>query len=159
MKTTNIRRLYTAIRSLSVLVSFQIMIAFLSPAMFVLSAESSLPSKVASLATSSMALAVCWFISALAILPFVIMQTFFPACRYRRVIMRVANFGFIFGGLVWAFMAFLSRNLDYSLIVWNFSIYALIPFSMAAMMANSLNNDQKEKEQKEKASLEVAHEA
>ena len=146
MATKNLKRLYIAVRSLSVLVSFQIMAAFITPALWVLYEESSIISKVATLATSSTALAILWLVSALAVLPFVIMQAFLPVCRFRRIITKTANFGMIGGGLAWVFMAFLSRNLDYNFATWNFLFSAATAFAMAAILANSLNNDQKEKE-------------
>lgn len=145
MATTNLRRLYFAIRSLSVLVSFQIMTSFISPALWVLYEPASVVSRVALLATFPTALALWWFASALAVLPFLLMQTFFSVCAYRRNLMKLANFGMIGGALAWVFMAFLARNLDYDFAVWNFLFNAVNSFVMAALMANSLNNDQKEK--------------
>ena len=156
MTTTNLRRLYATIRSLSVLVSFQIMTDFISPALWVLYEPTSVISKVATLASSPTALAVVWLASALAVFPFVFMQAFIPACRHRRVIMKTANFGMIGGALVWVFMSFLSRNLDYEFAVWNFIFNAITSLAMAAIIANSLNNDQKEKQTE--AEGEVLHE-
>ena len=149
MTTTNLRRLYATIRSLSVLVSFQIMTDFISPALWVLYEPTSVISKVATLASSPTALAVVWIASALAVFPFMVMQVFMPTCRYRRVVMKMANFGMIGGALVWVFMSFLSRNLDYEFAVWNFLFNAITSLAMAAIIANSLNNDQKEKQTEE----------
>lgn len=150
MSTSNIKILYLIIRSLSILVAFQIMSEFVSPALWVLYEPSSVVSKIAMLASSSKALAILWLLSASAILPFVIMQAFFPVCRYRRVIMKMANFGMIGGAAIWVLLAFVGRNLDYNFAIWNFIINALKAMAMVAIMATSLNNDQDEQDKAKK---------
>ncbi len=142
--TSDVERLHNAIRSLSVLVSFGIMADCISPAMWVLKESASVLYKVASLSSSSQAIAVCLLVSAALILPFVIMQLFYPDCHQRRQIIKIATYGMILGASIWGLMAFLSRNLDYKFALWNFVFNGLVALTMAAIMANSLNDDQKE---------------
>ena len=154
MATKNLQRLYIAVRSLSVLVCLQIISEFISPALWILYEPASIVSKMARLSSSPEMIACLWFLSAAAVVPFVVMQIFAPWCKYRRMIMKISNFGMIGGASVWLFLAFAGRNLDYSFATWNFVINTFKALGMVAMMANSLNNDQKEKE-----TLEAAHEA
>ena len=144
--TTDLPRLQAAIRSLSVLISFSIVADFLSPALWILNEPTSVISRVASLATSEVFIAACWFTASSLVIPFVVMQVFFPDCIHRRRIIKSATHGLILGAVVWVFMAFLSRNLDYEFAVWNFLFNGLLALAMAALMANGLNNDQIETE-------------
>ena len=146
--TTHIERLKEAPRWLSVLVSFQIMSDFISPALWVLNERVSVISNIARLATNPTALALCWLAAAVMVLPFVLLQLFAPECHYRRTVIKIANYGIILGALVWVFMAFLARNLDYNFAVWNFLFNGFISLTFAALMASGLNNDQKERHHK-----------
>ena len=142
--TTNSKRQYF-IRGLSVLAAMQIMAGFISPAMWILFGHTSVVSNVASLSSSARAMAIAWLICALAIAPFVVMQVFESSFSHRRVIIKLSNLGMMGGCMVWVFMAFLSRNLDYEFAIWNFLFNGVAALGMAALMANTLNNEQKEK--------------
>lgn len=142
--TTNLHHLHAAIRCLSVLVSFSILSDFVSPAMWVLSEPLSVLSRIAQHSYSPTGLAICWLLAAGMVMPFVVMQIFWPDYVYRRRVIKAANYGLIAGACIWGFLAFLSRNLDYGFAVWNFIFNSLVAIAMAALMANSLNNDQKE---------------
>ena len=144
--TSDLSRLHSAIRSLSVLISFSIVADFLSPALWILNEPTSVISRVASLSTSEVFISACWFTASALVLPFVLMQLFYPDCVHRRKIIKAATYGMIIGAVVWVFMAFLSRNLDYEFAVWNFMFNGMMALSMAALMANGLNNDQIEVE-------------
>ena len=142
--TTNLKRMYI-VRGLSVLVALQIMSGFISPAMWILFGHSSVVSNVALLSSSASAMAFAWLVCALAIAPFVAIQIFNPHAKHRRIIIKLSNLGMMGGCLVWVFMAFLSRNLDYEFAIWNFLFNGIAALGMAALMANTLNNEQKEK--------------
>lgn len=144
MITKSHNRLYATMRSLSVLIAFQIMAGFIGPALWVLYEPASIISKMASLSSSSTALAICWLVSAACIMPFATMQIFAPTCRYRRVIIKLSNFGMIGGACAWVLLSFVGRNLDYDFAIGVYISNAVIAFLMAGVMANSLNNDQKE---------------
>lgn len=121
---------------------------FIGPALWVLNERASVISSIARLASNSTALALCWLAAALMVMPFVAVQLFAPECHYRRTVIKIANYGIILGALVWVFMAFLARNLDYNFAVWNFLFNGFISLTFAALMASGLNNDQKERHHK-----------
>ena len=151
--TNNIARLQTAVRCLSILVAFELMMDFVSPALWVLTEYASVISTVSRLASSSTALAAAWLLSAALVVPFVLMQIVWPDCRHRTSIIKTATYGLILGTLIWVFMAFLSRNLDYRFVFWIFLLNGLGSLGMAALMANSINNDQKEAEQQQQGGV------
>lgn len=131
------------VRGLSALAAMQIMVGFISPAAWILSAEQSIVGKVALLSSSATALSVSWLVCAFFTCPFVLMQLFNPHIKQRRAIIKISNLAMIGGCLIWVYMAFLSRSLDYEFVIWNFLFNAVAALAMAAIMANTLNNDQK----------------
>ena len=140
--TTNLIRLQYMVRCMSVMAAFEILMDFVSPALWILTTPNSIIAKVASLSSSSEVMGACWLIAAAMVVPFVIMQLGWPACKWRRQIIKLCNYGNLFGGLLWFLMAFMARNLDYGYIVHNFIVNGMGSFFMAALLANSLNNDQ-----------------
>ena len=146
--TDDTTRLQSAVRSLSVLVAFELMMDFVSPALWVLTESASVLGTVARLSSSPTALAVCWLLAAALVLPFTVMQIGWPDFVYRRAVIKTATHGLILGAVVWVFMAFLSRNLDYRFAVGNFLFNGLASLALAALMAYGLNNEQKETSRK-----------
>lgn len=151
--TNSITRLQAALRSMAVLLSFNIVNNFISPALWILNEPASVLSRVASLSSSPTILASFWIAASLLVLPFFIMQFFFPNFLHRRIVIQLAIYGLIAGSVIWGFMAFLSRNLDYNFVIPNFIFNSLMALAFAALMANGLNNDQLEEEKIKKAAL------
>lgn len=149
--TSDVSRLQVAVRGMSILLAFNVINDFISPALWILNEPSSVLSRVASLSSSAFFLATCWFSAGLLVLPFFYMQLFSPACMFRRQIMKLAIYGMILGALIWGLMAFLSRNLDYQFAIFNFVFNAVMSLGFATLMANGLNNDQIEAECAKKA--------
>lgn len=140
--TNNTARLRFLTRAFSIIAATEILMDFISPAMWVLTTPESLTSKVAYLSTSGTALGVLWLLAGALVVPFVVMQFVDPDYEHRTAIIRICNAGNIIGALIWFFMAFLSRNLDYPFIVFNFVFNGVGALVMAALLANSINNDQ-----------------
>ena len=140
--TTNLIRLQYMVRCMSVMAAFEILLDFVSPALWILTTPNSIIARVASLSSSSEVMGGCWLIAAAMVVPFVVMQLAWPAYKYRRPVIKLCNYGNLFGGLLWFLMAFMARNLDYGYIVPNFIVNGMGSFFMAALLANSLNNDQ-----------------
>ena len=141
--TDDIPRLQALARYLYVMLCLELMVDFVSPAMWVLTENGSVIGRIANLSSPPL-LAVCWLIAASAIVPFLVMQLWWPCCHYRRLIIKLASYGLILGALTWVFIAFLARNLDYQFAIWNFLFYGLASLAMAGLMSYGLNNDQKE---------------
>lgn len=139
--TSNTQRLQRMTRCMSVMAAFEILMDFIGPAIWVLSTPTSIVAKVAGLSLSGRGLGVAWLLAALLVLPFVVMQCFFPHYKHRRHVIKLCNHGNILGGLIWFFMAFLARNLEYDYITLNFILNGFGAFALATLLANGLNND------------------
>ena len=140
--TSNINRLQTMARCFSIVAACEILMDFISPAMWIMTAPQSIMAKVANLSTSGIALGMVWLLAALLVVPFVLMQFFNPEYRHRRAVIKICNAGNLSGAFIWFFMGFLARNLDYEFIIFNFILNGFGALVMAALLANSLNNDQ-----------------
>lgn len=140
--TSNTDRLQAMVRAMSIVAAFEILMDFVSPAIWILTTPQSILAKVAYLSLSGGALGVLWLLAALLVLPFVLMQIFNPGYEHRRRVIKLCNAGNINGALIWFFMAFLARNLDYEYIVFNFILNGIGGLVMATLLANGLNNDQ-----------------
>ena len=140
--TSNTDRLQAMARCFSIVAAFEILMDFISPALWILTTPQSIVAKIANLSLSATALGAMWLMAAIFVLPFVFMQFFSPNYEHRRIVIKICNCGNICGALIWFFMAFLARNLDYQYIVFNFLLNGMASLVMAALLANSLNNDQ-----------------
>lgn len=140
--TSNTDRLQAMARFFSILAAFEILMDFISPALWILTTPQSITAKIANLSMSAYMLGGLWLLAAGLVIPFVIMQMFNPNYEHRREIVKLCNYGNVSGALIWFFMAFLARNLDYDFVVVNFILNGLGGLAMAGLLANGLNNDQ-----------------
>lgn len=140
--TSNTARLRFLTRAFSIVAAYKVLMDFISPAMWVLTTPESLTSKVAYLSTSGTALGVIFLLAGVLVMPFVVMQFVDPDNKHRTAVIKICNAGNICGAFIWFFMAFLARNLDYPFIVFNFLFNGVGALGLAALLANSINNDQ-----------------
>ena len=131
-------------RCFSAVAAFQVLMTFISPALWVLTTPQSIMARVANLAYSSELLGACWLAAATLVLPFVVMQLGWPDYEHRRIVTKICNYGNITGGLIWFFMAFIARNLDYDYIIFNFLFNGIGSIALAALLADGLNDTQVE---------------
>lgn len=131
-------------RCFSGVAAFQVLMTFISPAMWIFTSPQSILARVSQLACSSTALGWCWIIAGACVVPFIVMQLVHPTYKHRRIVTKISNAGSLFGGLTWFFIAFIARNLDYEFIVLNFLINGIGAFVMAALLADGLNDEQLE---------------
>lgn len=130
------------VRLLSVLLALDIAKNFVSPAMWIAAEEKSVIYTVAQLAAYPEAMAAVWLLSAAMVGPYVLMQIFLPECRYARQITKLACNGVCLGGVLWVYLAYLSRNLDYDIVTPLFLINGLGSIALGAVLAYGLNAEQ-----------------
>ena len=140
--TSNIERLQAMVRFFSLVAAFEILLDFISPAIWILTTPQSIIAKVAGLGTSAMSIGLVWLCASAFVIPFVLMQVFNPDYEHRRGIIKLCNIGNLAGAFMWFFMAFLARGLDYEYIIFNFIFNGSGALVMATLLANGLNNDQ-----------------
>ena len=137
------------VRLLSVLLALDIAKNFISPAMWILGEDRSVIGTTARLASSPEALAALWLMSALMVAPYVAIQLFSPDCQAKRAFTKLASRGVCIGGVLWVYLAYLSRNLDYSIATGLFILNGFGSIALGAVLAYGLNSDQLAAEQGE----------
>lgn len=138
-----------ASRLLSVLLALDIAKNFISPALWILGENSSVISTTARLASNPHALAVVWFLASLMVAPYVLVQLFAPLCSFKRLATKWACRGVCLGGVIWVYLAYLSKNLDYDIATTLFIFNGVSSVALGAVLAFGLNSDQLQAEHKE----------
>lgn len=130
-------------RLLSVLLSASLIFNMIDPALLILNEEGSLVALVARMTHRPALVAGLFIVMAGLAAPYVLMQVFNPTVRYRRRVVRLACLALCLGGVVWVLLGYLSRNLDYATITGIFLRNGVGNIALAAVLANSINNEQK----------------
>ena len=115
-------------------------------ALWMLSQETII-SKVARLSSYPQALSLLWVVTAALILPYFFLQTCGCFARHHRTVVRLACRAVMFGGVVYAYLGFLSRNLDFEYVTESFIVMSLLNMGMSAALAHGLNAAQIRKEE------------
>lgn len=131
-----------ASRLLSVLLALAIAKEFVIPALWILGENSSAISITARLASHPHALAMVWLLAAAMVAPYVLVQLVAPQCRARRRATKWACRGVCLGGVLWIYLAYLSKNLDYEIATGIFILNGVSSVALGAVLAFGLNNDQ-----------------
>lgn len=121
---------------------------FVSPAMWILGETSSIVSTVAATATYPWTLAALFFTAASMAVPYIVMQLVLPGCHLRTRFTQWACKGMSLGGVIWFFMAYLSRNLDYDVATSVFLLNGVFSISMAGILGYGINLEQIQKADK-----------
>ena len=93
-------------RCFSIVAAFEILMDFLSPALWIITTPQSVISKVAHLSASAEVIGCIWLAAAALVVPFVLMQLFNPDYEHRRNVTKLCNLGNVAGALIWFLMAF-----------------------------------------------------
>lgn len=136
----------TESRMLGALLSLDLIANMLIAGLRILNGRT-LMSSIAHLSSYPVALAYVWMGLGLLVLPYFIMQTFGVWFERRRQITRLACRALLAGGVLWAFFAYLSRNIDSQYATGIFIGCSLISTAMSALLASSINTAQIREEQ------------
>lgn len=101
--------------------------------------DQTVTSKVAHLTTNPDMLAAYWLILAILVVPYFLTQVFESLEHHRTKATRLACWAVMAGGVLYAYMGYLSRNLDYKYMTGIFIATTLANMGMAAALAYSLN--------------------
>ena len=115
-------------------------------ALWILSQETII-SKVASLSTYPQALTAYWMVTASLVLPYFLLQALGIFGDHHRPIVRLACRSIMASGVLYAYLGFLSRNLDYTYVTESFVLMSVLNMGMAAALAHGLNAAQIRKEE------------
>lgn len=129
-------------RVMAVLLALDIARDFVTPALWIVGETTSVISTTARLATFPELLALAWLLAALMVAPYILMQLFAPDCRWRRKIIKVGCNGVCLGGVMWVYLAYLSKNLDYGIATSTFIGNGISSVALGAVLAWGLNKEQ-----------------
>lgn len=127
-------------RLLSIVLALDMIQNMVSPAVWILGASVSIVAKVARLASYPDSIAWAWLAMSALMLPYLATQLSGRTCM---VCTRMACWGLCGGGALWMFLAWLGRNLDYPALISLFGFNCLISIAMGAVLAASINDNQK----------------
>lgn len=144
--TSELHRSRIGVRLMSALLALDLAKNFISPALWIYGESTSVIGTVARLATWPQALAVLFAASAVMVGPYILMQLFCPNCTNRMRWTRCACRGLRLGGVLWFFMAYLSRDLDYEVATSVFVLNCVFSVAMAAILGYGINLEQIENE-------------
>lgn len=99
-------------------------------------------SRVASLSFYPEVLAYLWVALAVLVLPYFCMQAFGLWAAWHRPITRLACRALLASGVLWAFLAYLSKNIDSANVTGIFILNSLTSVAMSAILASSINTAQ-----------------
>ena len=138
-----------AARLMSVLLALDIAKNFISPALWILGEDRSVIGTTARLASNPHAMALVWLAASAMVAPYVLVQLFAPDCGGKRLATKWACRGVCLGGVLWIYLAYLSKNLDYEIATGLFIFNGVSSVALGAVLAFGLNNDQLQAEHKE----------
>lgn len=102
---------------------------------------SSITGKVALMSTYPAMLAMIWISLAALVVPFILLQVFGIGFAYARAIKGTACRAMLLGGVIWCYLGYLSKNLDFAYVTEIFMLNGTTCVVMSAVIAFGLNND------------------
>ena len=129
----------TDARLMGALVAFLLAARMFTGALWILTPES-VTGKIAALSMYPTAMAYLWMALSVCVVPFMISQVFNCWHQYVGPITYITIRVIIAGGCMWGYLAFQTRNLDYKYVTEIFILDTLTCIAMAAVLANSRNN-------------------
>jgi len=143
---SELQRSRICVRLISALLAIDLAKNFISPAMWIFGEPRSVIGTVARLATWPDGLALVFCVSAVLVVPYILMQLFSPNMPSRNRWTQWACRGLIMGGVIWMYMSYLSRSLDYEVVTALFAFNGVMAIVMAGLLGYGINQDQIELE-------------
>jgi len=103
----------------------------------------SITGKVALLSTYPAVVGVVWIALSTLVLPYLTMQLFGIGQRYRAKLSRLACRAILASGVIWCYLAYLSKNLDYDFVTVIFLFNGMTCICTSAVLAIGLNRSQR----------------
>jgi hypothetical protein len=126
---------------LGALLAADLMKGMISAGFWILS-DGTMIARVARLSSYPGILALLWIVLACAVLPYFGMQVFGVWPERRRPITRLACRAILAAGVLWAYLAYLSKNIDSLNVTGVFILHSITCVLMSALLASSINTAQ-----------------
>lgn len=131
------------VRLLSAVLAFELAKGMLTSGMWMLQ-EESMMGRIAKLSSFPEIFAYVWMSLALLVVPYLVLQVVGFKRSHQRIITRLACWATLTSGVFWVYLAYISKNLDYSNITEIFLLHGTTCVATAALLAYSLNIAQRE---------------
>lgn len=138
---TELQHQEVQLRIVAVLLSGMMLFNFLDPAIFILNVPSSIIARVAMMTGEGSCVAWGFIGLSLMIVPYVVMNLFFPRHGCRRDCTKVACLGLAGAGLLWFLLAWASKSTDFPYVVGVYVRSGAGALAFAMTLALSLNNE------------------
>ena len=132
-------------RLLGAVLAFELAKGMVTSGLWMLQPESMM-GRIASLSSSPEVFAYLWMTLAILVIPYMVLQITGLLQRHQWPIVRLACWAILSSGVLWVYLAFLSRDLDYANITEIFLFHGATCITTAALLACSLNTSQRHKE-------------
>lgn len=143
----------TESRLLGALLAINLITGMVTSALWIFSGDTMI-SRVAGLSAYPRVIAYGWMALGALVLPYFAMQAFGLWMQWRRKITRLACRSLLASGVLWAFFAYLSKNIDTPFATGIFIACSLVSTGMSALLASSINTAQAREAQSESTACE-----
>lgn len=144
---TNLKHANHEARLLLVALGSSLMFDMLDPMLLILGTGASIVSKAAIITGFPIVIAGAFGAAAALLIPLLIFQIFCPAHEERDFVIRLALIGLALGGVVWMFLAYTVRVLDYTTVTSIFARNGIWNIFLAGILAYRLNYQQQRRQE------------
>lgn len=134
-------------RLLCAVLAFELMKGMATGGLWILSPQS-ITGRIAALSTYPTVLATVWIALSLFVLPFFLTTLCDSETRYSHIISWLGRRAILCSGVIWCFLAFLSKNLDYEFVTAIFISNGVTCLAVSFVLARSINSAQRRREAK-----------
>lgn len=133
-------------RMLGAVLAFELAKDMVASGMWMLNPESVME-RVARMSSSLEVFAYMWMALAILVLPYLFIQVTRYCREYEHTANRLACWAILGSGVCWAYLGYLSKNLDYGYMTEIFILHSITCLAMAAILGNGLNTAQRKRQE------------
>lgn len=133
-------------RLLGAVLAFELSKDMVASGMWMLNPESVME-RIARLSSSVEVFAYMWMALAILVMPYLFLQVTGYCKKYESTVNRLACWAILGSGVCWAYLGYLSKNLDYGYMTEIFILHSVTCLAMAAILGNGLNTAQRIKQE------------
>lgn len=138
---TELRHVQTQLRIVLALLLSTMFFALVDPGIYILTLPNSLYGKIGLALQHPVVLAGSFFLIACSLIPFFVVQIFFPQSKGRRASAKLAVFGLFAAGLQWIFLSWFIWNWDVPSLAAVFIRLGIGAIAFSVALALSLNHE------------------
>lgn len=133
-------------RLLGAVLAFELAKDMVTSGMWMLNTETMM-SRIGRLSSSVEVFSYVWMALAILVLPYLVLQVTGYGRDQESNINRLACWAILCSGVCWAYLGYLSKNVDYGYMTQVLILHSTSCLAMAAVLANGLNTSQRKKQE------------